>query len=188
MSYFKKLANLLTSLIEHYDLRDDCAIEKTASLYERVWGPYKINNGRKIVIVQDKDGNKKTISYPKYIMEEHLGRVLDPDNETVDHYDSNFNNDDISNLRLVPRKEHSKGDTRRVKLIKLKCDMCGKEFERSPRVIRYKAKKNKRGYFCSRTCSGLYGLKLKLKQIKKLPKQQHFDSEYYKEKYNLQDE
>jgi hypothetical protein len=174
-----KFIELLLKLANHYDI----PLIKQASIYEKVWGPYTSDSGRKIVRVKDKDGEIKTISYPKYIMEEHLGRVLDPEEETVDHFDSNFENNDISNLRLVPRAEHSHDDTRRVKLIKLKCDICGKEFERSPRVIRFKSKHKKRGYFCSRACAGIYGRRIRLKLIKPLPIQTHYDSEYYKAKY-----
>jgi len=151
-------------------------------LYERVVGPYKNDRGRLIVTVKEND-KYRTISYPKFILEEHLGRKLDPDQETVDHIDSDFNNNDINNLRIMPRKEHSYWDTRRVRLVALKCDMCGAEFMRSPRLIRIKSKLGKRGYFCSRKCSGTYGRLLALKQTKKMKRQQHVESEYYKQKY-----
>jgi len=154
-----------------------------SKLYEKVLGPYSKSNGRKHVVVKLEDGTYQTISYPKYLMEEHLGRRLDPELETVDHIDSNHYNDEISNLRLMPREEHSSFDTRRVKLIELVCDMCGEKFQRTPRIIRIKARLGKRGYFCSRRCSGRYGRLLALKKIKKMKKQQHVESEYYKKKY-----
>lgn len=149
----------------------------------KVWGPYTRKDNRKIVIVVDRKGKRRTVSYPKWIMEMHLGRKLHPDKETVDHWDSNFDNNDLSNLKLVPRKEHSANDTRRVKLVKFNCAWCDKEFERSPRLIRDKAKKNKSGPFCSRKCSGKYSRMLQLKLIDKFDSQQVIDSEYYKKKY-----
>jgi hypothetical protein len=116
-------------------------------------------------------------------MECHLGRKLDPDKETVDHLDSNFDNNDLSNLRLVPRNEHSSNDTRRVKPKEFTCAWCDKNFERSPRLIRDKAKKNKAGPFCSRPCAGKYSRMLQLKLIDKFDSQKAVDSEYYKKKY-----
>lgn len=149
----------------------------------RVYGPYKNYKGRKFVIIFDKNNKRRTVSYPKWIMECHLGRELHPDLETVDHWDSNFENNDLSNLRIMPRDEHSANDTRRVKLLKFKCPICKKDFERSPRIIRLKAKTNSSGPFCSKQCSGKYSRLLQLNKIKTLKKQKHTKSEYYKKKY-----
>jgi HNH endonuclease len=149
----------------------------------KVFGPYKRQDGRQIVIVVENNGKKRTISYPKWLMELQLGRKLDPNLETVDHIDSNFDNNELSNLRLVPRDQHSADDTRRVKMVKFICAWCDKDFERSPRLIRDKAKKGKAGPFCSRTCAGKYSRMLQLKLIDKMDSQKAVDSEYYKRKY-----
>lgn len=149
----------------------------------KVHGPYKRKDGRKIVIVVENNGNRRTVSYPKWLLELQLGRKLDPNLETVDHMDSNFENNDLNNLRIVPRNEHSADDTRRVKLVKFKCSWCNKDFERSPRLIRDKARKNKAGPFCSRPCAGKYSRLLQLKLIDKFDSQKAVDSEYYKKKY-----
>lgn len=149
----------------------------------KIWGPYQRHDLRKIVIVKDlRTGKKRTVSWPKWIMECHLQKQLDPDESTVDHLDFDFHNNDLSNLRIVPRDQHSADDTRRVKLIKLKCSMCKKDFERSPRLIRDKSKKGKRGAFCSRHCSGQYARSLQLGKIKRFPKVKPIKSEYYRRK------
>lgn len=148
-----------------------------------VYGPYSRKNSRQIVIVVDNKGVRRTVSYPKWILECQLGRPLDQDLETVDHIDSNFLNNDLNNLRIMPRDEHSAEDTRRVKNVKFNCAWCQKEFERSPRLIRDKAKKNKAGPFCNRACAGKYSRMLQLKLIDKFDAQQAVDSEYYKKKY-----
>jgi len=149
----------------------------------KIYGPYYNGRyGRKIVIVVDKNGVRRTISYPKWLMELQIGRVLDS-NDTIDHIDSNINNNDLNNLRIMPRDEHSAEDTRRVKKVKFKCAWCDNEFERSPRLIRDKAKKGKAGPFCSRQCAGKYSRMLQLKLIDKFDAQQAIDSEYYKKKY-----
>ncbi len=150
----------------------------------KVYGPYKReSDGRSVVVVVDDNGESQTISYPKWLLEMQLGRKLDPNTETVDHWDSNKENNDLSNLRIVPREEHSADDTRRVKPVKFNCAWCKKEFERSPRLVRDKARKNKAGPFCSRKCAGQYSRKLQLKLIDKFDVQPVIDSEYYKKKY-----
>lgn len=145
----------------------------------REYGPYTMQNGRQIMIIKDDKGNSRTVSYPKHIMEKHLGRVLDPNLETIQHLDGNHNNNDINNLKLMPRDEHSATDTRRVKNLKFNCDTCGKEFERSPRLVRDKSKKGVTGIFCSRQCAGSYSRKIQLGLIDKLPVQPYIESEYY---------
>lgn len=149
-----------------------------------VFGPYRRkNDGRQIIIIKHDDGSQETISYPKYILEQHLNRKLDKNTETVDHWDSNIDNNDISNLRIVPRDQHSADDTRRVKLIKLKCDNCNNSFERSPRLLRDKSKKGVNGTFCSRQCAGSYSRQVQLGKKKPAPPQPFMESEYYKRKY-----
>jgi len=149
-----------------------------------VSGPYfkSKDNKRQIVIVVDRNGTKRTINYARWLMECFLGRKLDEELETVDHINSDVNDNRIENLQLLPRSEHSSNDTRRVKLIKLRCAWGNKEFERSPRLLRDKAKKGRSGPFCSKKCGGMYSRMLQLKLIDKLDKQKHIESEYYKKK------
>ena len=65
-----------------------------------VWGPYNSHHGRKIVIVVDHNGIKRTLTYPRWLMEIYLGYPIDP-NLTVDHIDSDINNNNISNFRAL---------------------------------------------------------------------------------------
>lgn len=102
------------------------------------------------------DGKKTCISWPKWLMEQHLGRLL-TDEETVDHVDRDFTNDDLSNLRVIPRGQHVKEDARRVKPITIVCVWCGKSAEKSGRDLDGNARKGKAGPFCGRSCAGQYG-------------------------------
>lgn len=146
----------------------------------KVFGPYVRNSdSRKIVIVIERNGKRRTISYPKWLMELQVGHKLDPDKFTVDHIDGDINNNSLDNLQLLERSEHSRKDTRRVKLVKFRCAWCDKEFERSPRLIRDNSKKGKAGIFCSRQCAGKYSRQLQLKLINKFDVQPMIDSEYY---------
>lgn len=159
---------------------------KEAELYSKFWGPYNRSNDpkdkRKIVIVLDEEGKKRTISYPKFLMEQHLNKKLE-DGETVDHINNDIDNNNLDNLRVLDRAEHSALDTRRVKNLKLNCAICGKEFERSPRLLRDKSKKGKPSVFCSRQCAGIYSRKVQLGQMDKIPPSDYVPSEYYKNKH-----
>ena len=97
-------------------------------MYEdyKVYGPYKRRDGRQHVILK-KDKIKITVSYPKYLMELHIGRKL-LENETIDHIDRDVNNNNFNNLRIIDKVKHEREDVIRNKDIKVKCSWCGKAF------------------------------------------------------------
>ena len=133
---------------------DKEALLKLYPGYHTVFGPYLRNDGRKQVNLTG--NNKRTgISYPKALVEVHLGRRLSND-ETVDHKDRNKQNDDINNLAIIKRKEHCKLDAIYVKVDDMNCSMCGKLFKLS-RSQHDTRSLSKAGPFCSKQCSGLYG-------------------------------
>ena len=153
---------------------------RIAASKEQIFGPYLSGkSGRPFMIIIDEEGNRRTVSKARWIMEQHLGVKLDPDLHTIDHIDGNKTNDDLSNLQILPRQEHSAKDTRRVKLEKFICPECGEEFERSPRLIRDKAKKKRRGPFCGKSCSSRWARRMQLGLADDLPLQQHMESEYW---------
>lgn len=138
-------------------------------MYEgyKVYGPYlnKKDNRLRCVLVSP-DGDKKTISYPKYIMEIHLGRYLDAD-ETIDHIDGNPLNNAIENLQVLNRREHCYNDVYRNADIEVTCKMCSKKFTIGGSTIsgRNRSDKHQSGYFCSRQCTGRYGKMIQMSLI-----------------------
>ena len=173
----KKIAELIES-IGFYSLVAEA---------DKVFGPYEIGDvGRKIIIVIDSDGKRSTVSYPKWIMEQHLGRKLDSNLETIDHINTDKNDNRIENLRIMPRDQHSAEDAIRVRPITITCVQCGKVFERSPRLVKNKSNHGKVSSFCSKECAGRYGRQVQLGKIDKLPVPPPPVAEYYKRKYETE--
>lgn len=128
---------------------------------KKVYGPYFRKDGRQHVLIYFKDGTRKTVSYPKWIMENHIKRILNK-NETVDHQDRDFTNNDLSNLIIRDKSEHSKLDAKRVKKIEIVCVWCGTRSFKEARDLDHNAKLGKVGPFCSKKCTGYYGKSVEL--------------------------
>ena len=146
------------------DINEIVELDKEALLklypgYHTVSGPYLRKDNRKIVSLY---GNKirKTISYPKALVEVHLNTRLRED-DTVDHKDRNKQNDSIENLVVRRRKEHCKLDAVYVEVKDMNCSWCSKKIKLS-RGQHDTRSLNKAGPFCSRSCSGHYGKSIQL--------------------------
>lgn len=130
----------------------------------RFYGPYSNSkDGRLRCILVHPNGYKQTVSYPKYLMEVHLGRYLE-ENETIDHIDGNFLNNDFLNLRVINRKQHAYEDSYKNENVIVNCSYCGKEFEINGRFLHNRNRRDRylSGYFCSKKCSGKYGKEIQL--------------------------
>lgn len=154
--------------------------------FDKINGPYLRKDGRQHIILNNstipsgKKGKLKTISYPKAIIEVEFKRLL-TNEETVDHKDKNPLNNNLDNLQILSRKEHSSLDTKRRKPIIVKCNICQTEFE----AKRSQLRKDKTGFFCSKSCSGKYGAEIQNNRMEKIEK--IFQLEYYTEKQNIPD-
>lgn len=128
----------------------------------KIRGPYRGGNNRLFIVLVYKNYSK-TKSYPRYIMEKHLDRYLE-DDEQVDHIDGNVLNNDIDNLQILKFKEHQKLDTLRNKDVKVICTYCHKKIFIKGSMLHNRNRKDRHqsGYFCSRTCSGKYGREIQL--------------------------
>lgn len=129
------------------------------SLYEgyKVLGPYKRPDNRYHVYL-DKDGKRKTISYPKYLIEMHIGRHLTKD-EIVHHKNGDVTDNSLDNLEVMLRKEHSRQHSIKYTDEVVRCAECGTIFimPREKVVLRkveQRRGKAKRGPFCSFSCRG----------------------------------
>lgn len=125
----------------------------------KFYGPYLSKKDKRLrCVLVFPNGKKRTVSYPKYLMEVHLDRYLE-ENETVDHIDGNPLNNEIGNLQILTRGLHAFLDARRNKDIVVTCKYCGKKFIIKGFLIhnRNRTDRPNTGYFCSKSCSGKYG-------------------------------
>lgn len=124
----------------------------------KVYGSYTRSDGRKQVTLY-KNKIRTTLSYPKYLMELHLGRQLCP-NECIHHIDHDVSNNSLNNLIVISRDEHSREHSLKYReTITVKCCWCGSEFKLTPKQQSYQYRNRNRvktGPFCSRSCIGKY--------------------------------
>jgi hypothetical protein len=135
-------------------------------LYEncKIWGPYKGKDGRERLGIKLPDGKMRWISYPKYLMENILKRYLEED-DTVDHIDGDFTNNDPSNMRVLKRSQHVTEDVIRKKPVDFVCPQCNKQFSLSGSKLNNAIRnrnQQKAGPFCSRNCAGKYGKEVQM--------------------------
>jgi hypothetical protein len=116
-------------------------------------------------------------TYAKYLVEVSLNRQL-TEHETVDHIDRNKLNDVLSNLQVLPKKEHVAKDLRKCVLISFNCPICNIEFKRSAKSARDHNRQNHAGPFCSASCRGKYGKQVQ-SSGKMFNKQKYIESEFY---------
>lgn len=123
----------------------------------KIYGPYTRKDGRQHIIKYE-NGKRTTQSYPRYLMEQKLGRELLP-NEHVDHIDEDFTNNVISNLQILTQKENNKKhfivNNKQEKLFNGICSVCGISFTKPLRYVKHnQGTYKKSGPFCSRSCAG----------------------------------
>ena len=109
-----------------------------------MFGPYKRKDGRSHVVFYDTETKKRrTQSYPRYLMEQHLGRELLPE-EQVDHINNDRTDDRIENFQLLSQADNMK---------ECVCPTCEKTFTVfTRRYVGNQIKQKKSGPYCSMVC------------------------------------
>lgn len=118
------------------------------------------SDGRARAYYTDDNGVHHVRSYPRILMEEKLGRPLEP-NEDIHHLDEDPLNNSIDNLVLVDKSVHCRHHAQRYFDKMAICDVCHKEFlwtaKRQSNYYRDESIGRKRIITCSKSCSSRYG-------------------------------
>lgn len=120
---------------------------------------YECKDGRMRVYIKE---SQKVMSYPKYLMEQELGRQLLP-NEEIHHRDEDPLNNAIGNLQVRIHGEHQAEHATKYHDTVTTCRWCGTEFLWTAKQQRtfYNNRRYENGLsmlpFCSRSCAGKYG-------------------------------
>jgi len=124
----------------------------------RIYGPYKSGTSPRLFVIRiDEHGNRETTSYARHLMEEHLGRELDPD-ETVDHIDGDPMNDALDNLQLMSMGDNIRKSHPEQEVSTHICPWCGTTFDKAASRVRGNRKQGKAGPFCSKSCAGKWSV------------------------------
>lgn len=125
-------------------------------IHMKIYGPYKRDDGRSHMIIINDHGVRYTQSYPRYLMEQHLGRKLE-EWETVDHINGDSSDDRIENFQLLTRSENVRKSARPTPMYTFICPVCKKETsKRLSQVVANQGVQDKAGPFCGRKCAGTY--------------------------------
>lgn len=126
----------------------------------KIYGPYTRNDGRKHIVIVHSCGRRQTKSYPKYLLEQKIGRELVGD-ETCDHIDEDFTNDSSDNLQVLSRPVNAAKSMllNPAKFYHFSCPECHQDSVKTLSEVKANWKKGKAGPFCSRSCAGRYNKK-----------------------------
>lgn len=130
---------------------------------------YKCKDGRVRVYIKNE---KKVMSYPKYLLEQELGRPLNY-NEQVHHKDGNPLNNALSNLEIKTLGEHQREHRCKYHDKIAVCGWCNNSFLWTAKQQRsFQSNKSRRGnssnlnsLFCSKKCVGEYGKYIQKKSL-----------------------
>ena len=110
------------------------------------------------MIVNIQEGsNRRNMAYARFLMQEHLGRRLDPLTEHVDHENEDKLDDRIENLQILTPGENTQKSRGKVTWLEFTCPECeGPGIQNLRHVRSNRKRKDRPGPFCSRRCAGRY--------------------------------
>lgn len=109
---------------------------------------HKKEGRRMACLVKPNNAGRTTISYARYLMSVHLGRVLESW-EQVDHDDDDKLNDVIDNLKIRTHSDNNRKNASLREFVKFICPECSSEFLVEKRNVPFRAAKP----CCSRSCA-----------------------------------
>lgn len=119
----------------------------------KVYGPYRRKDGRQHVIHYD-GVTRRTQSYPRYMMEQFLGRKLEVW-EQVDHINEDPTDNRIENFQLLTRADNNRKSSTPAEIYQFICPICKLWSSKPATVVRSNRKQGKKGPYCSKRCAGM---------------------------------
>ncbi len=122
----------------------------------KVYGPYRRKDGRQHVIHYDGQ-HRRTQSYPRYLMEQELGRALESW-EHVDHINNDPTDDRLENFQILTQKKNNQkaiaANGKTAKWLYFECPICDTGFVLKESVYTHnQVTQGKSGPYCSKSCS-----------------------------------
>lgn len=115
-------------------------------------------DGRSRAVIVDDNGKHTSKSYPRFLVEQNLGRELLP-NEDVHHKDGDVTNNNINNLEIILHGEHQRIHSTKYSDVEKICCICGKKFiftaKQQCNYYSDLRRGRNRGITCSRRCAGI---------------------------------
>lgn len=122
-----------------------------------IHGPYLDKGLDRMVVNVHRGGRHGNMTYARFLMQEHLQRVLGPD-EHVDHQDEDHRNDLIDNLQILTPAANTRKTRGEIEYFEFTCPQCGNPGIQKARNVRHNRKLGKAGPFCGRSCAGKYSM------------------------------
>lgn len=124
---------------------------------------YLYNNqkdGRSRIVIVDECGRHTSKSYPRFLVEQSIGRKL-LINEDIHHKDGDVTNNDLTNLEIINHGEHQRLHSTKFFDTEETCCVCGKKFiytgKRWQRYYSDLRRGRNRNITCSKRCAGILG-------------------------------
>lgn len=120
----------------------------------KAYGPYMDSTGgRNIIALRNHSRGHTSVSFARFLLSVHLGRVLGP-TEEVDHINGNRTDDRLENLQVVSSSQNLSKSLRERsvsrKEVRLRCPGCQQEFQKRKSATHLA--KGGRFTSCSREC------------------------------------
>jgi len=110
------------------------------------------------MVVIKEGGKRTTVSYPKWLVQERLGRLLKPD-ESVHHKDGDPLNNKEDNLEVLTQSRHAQLHSKPKEVMEFTCPYCGDVFQKDASTYRNnQVRQGKAGPFCGKRCAGKFSV------------------------------
>lgn len=129
-----------------------------------VHGPYLDKRLDRMIVNIQVGTKRRNMTYARYLMMEHLGRLLDPVTEHVDHKNDNRFDDRIENLQILTPADNTWKQQGRITWYVFTCPECNGQGIQDLRFVRGNRKKGRKGPFCGRSCAGRYSQRAQVAQ------------------------